>query len=189
MEILLSHSCLLHDHNEPVLFSLGDTGLLYINIALIPSHWTRRSINMRWDEDEESFTWLTHYSAECSIPGGRLFQALNPAVEGVWDPALSVIQLCFNGQLRCSRAPRRPKLQRKGQGKLNLGGWLAAWVHYNNFLRLASNQASNELELFNLHQNNLYCQPGLMTNFQWHFIQHLLWSPVRFQAQEEKYVY
>lgn len=187
MEILFSHSSFLHDHNEPVLFSPGNTGLLYIHVALIPSPWTRISLTMM--KDEASFTWLTHYPAEGGIPGGRLFQPLNPTVEGMWDPALSVIQLCLDGQLRCSRAPRRPKLQRKGQGDVNLGGWLAAGGRYNNFLRLASNQASNELELSNLHQNHLLCQPGLMTDLQGHFIRHLLWRPVTFQPLKEKYVY
>lgn len=158
-------------------FSLRDRGLLYINIALSPSPWTSRlSVNMRWDE--ESFTWLTHYPAQCCVPGGRLIQPLDPTVEGVWDPAFSVIQFCLDGQLRCSRTPRRPQLWRKGQGKVNLGVWLAAWGHDNNFLRLASSQASNELEPFNLYHNNLYCQLGLMTNFLWHFIQHPLWSSV-----------
>lgn len=119
----------------------------------------------RWDEGEDSVTWLTHYPAEGCVPGGGFLQPLNPTVERVWDPALPVIQLCLDGQLRGRRAPRRPKLQRKGQGNVNLGGWLAAWGRYNNFLRLASYQASNELELFNLHQNNLFCQLGLITNF------------------------
>lgn len=139
-----------------------------------------------WEmKGEESVTWLTHYPAECCIPGGWFLQSFNPTVEGVWDPALPVIQFCLDGQLRGSRAPRRPNLRRKGQGNVNLGGWLAAWGRYNNFLRLASYQASNELELFDLHQNNLFCQLGLMTNFPWYFIQHLLWSPVRFQLQRK----
>lgn len=159
------HLCFLNGHNEPVFSSLRDRGPLYVNIASSSSLWTRASENMRGNE--ERFTWLTHYPAECGIPGGRLIQPLDPTVEGVWDPAFSVIQLCFYGQLGCSGAPRRPQLQRKGQGNVNLGGWLAAWCRDNNFLSLASNQASNELEPFDPYENNLLCQVGLMTSSLW----------------------
>lgn len=58
---------------------------------------------------------LTHYPAQGHVLCGRLAETLDPAVEGVGNPPLPVIQQRLYGQLWPRGAPRWFQLQREGK--------------------------------------------------------------------------
>lgn len=162
-------------------------GLLYINITLITSPWTSKSINIRWDQ--QGCTWLTHYPTECSISLWVIHQDLEPAVEGVGNPSFSIIQHCFNGQPGPEGSQVTSAAEKDGERQSQKWRPRSSMWIITTCPRPASNWVPNELELFTLYQNNLWWQLCLMTNFLCHFTLCLPWFSVRFQALEEKYVY
>lgn len=79
--------------------------------TLITLQWiTERNKNMPCSAE---LLWLTHYPAQRRVLCGRLAEPLDPAVQGVGNPPLPVIQQSLYGHLWPRGAARWFQLQRE----------------------------------------------------------------------------